>query len=238
MSRSSTFPDDLIFLCYTIRTTVWVSLPHSAALSVYLNLLICWEKKVKVAQLCLTFCDPMDCIVHGILQARILEWVAFPFSRGSSQPKDQTQVSHIAGRFFTSWSPRKAQYGKAKVIQSCPTLCNIWMLLDLPLKTPPYIIVPNFHKRQVLVVCCCYNKSAQAESCRTTSLLDNPIVSMCPQSRVDRQSLCSGSHGHRATVLARSLGFLEKNLFLGSGCGQCLCLGGCGLRSTGLIYSF
>ena len=42
--------------------------------------------------------------VHGILQARILEWVAFPISRGSSQPRDQTQVSHIAGRFFTSWA--------------------------------------------------------------------------------------------------------------------------------------
>ena len=57
---------------------------------------------VKVAQLCLAFCDPMDCIVHGILQARILEWVAFSFSRGSSQPRDQTQVSRIAGEFFTS----------------------------------------------------------------------------------------------------------------------------------------
>ena len=44
--------------------------------------------KVKAAQLCPTLCDPMDCIVHGILQARILEWVAFPFSRGSSQPRD------------------------------------------------------------------------------------------------------------------------------------------------------
>ena len=43
----------------------------------------------------------MDCIVHGILQARILEWVDFPFSRGSSQPRDRTQVSHIAGGFFT-----------------------------------------------------------------------------------------------------------------------------------------
>ena len=42
----------------------------------------------------------MDCTVHGILQARILEWVAFHFSRGSSQPRDQTQVSRIAGRFF------------------------------------------------------------------------------------------------------------------------------------------
>ena len=49
------------------------------------------------------------CIVYGILQARILEWVAFPFSRGSSQPRDWTQVSHIAGRFFISWAPREAQ---------------------------------------------------------------------------------------------------------------------------------
>ena len=48
-------------------------------------------------------------IVHGILQARTLEWVAFPFSRGSSQPRDQTQVSHVAGRFFTSWGTREAQ---------------------------------------------------------------------------------------------------------------------------------
>ena len=47
--------------------------------------------------------------VHGIHQARILEWVAIPFSRESSQPRDQTQVSHIAGRFFTSWITREAQ---------------------------------------------------------------------------------------------------------------------------------
>ena len=65
--------------------------------------------KVKVAQLCWTICNPMDYTVHGILQARILEWVAFPFSRGSSQPRDQTQVSHIAGGFFTSWATRESQ---------------------------------------------------------------------------------------------------------------------------------
>ena len=58
--------------------------------------------KVKVAQSCLTLCDPMGYIVHGILQARILEWVAFPFSRGYSQPRAQTQVSLIEGGFFTS----------------------------------------------------------------------------------------------------------------------------------------
>ena len=47
--------------------------------------------------------------VHGILQARTLEWGAFPFSRGSSQPRDQTKVSRIAGRLFTSWATREAQ---------------------------------------------------------------------------------------------------------------------------------
>ena len=61
-----------------------------------------YTMKVKVAQSCPILCDPMDYAVHGILQARILEWVAFPFSRGSSQPRDGTQVSHIAGGFFTT----------------------------------------------------------------------------------------------------------------------------------------
>ena len=67
------------------------------------------EVKVKVIQSCLTLCNPMDYTVHGILQTRILEWVAFPFSRGSSQPKDQTLVSLTAGGFFTSWATREAQ---------------------------------------------------------------------------------------------------------------------------------
>ena len=65
--------------------------------------------KVKSTQLCLTLCDPMDSTFHGILQAGILEWVAFPFSRVSSQPRDRTQVSCIAGGFFTSWATREAQ---------------------------------------------------------------------------------------------------------------------------------
>ena len=64
---------------------------------------------VKVPQSCLTLCDPMDYTVYGILQARILEWVLFPFSRESSPPRDQTQVPHIAGGIFTSWATREAQ---------------------------------------------------------------------------------------------------------------------------------
>ena len=67
-----------------------------------------------LAQSCLTLCDTMDyspppaSSVHGILQARILEWVAIPFSSKSSQPRNQTWVSHIASRFFTIWAIREA----------------------------------------------------------------------------------------------------------------------------------
>ena len=69
---------------------------------------------VLVAWLCPTLCDPIGygspgSSVHGILQARILEWAAIPFSRGSSQSRDQTQISFIAGRFLTIWDTREAQ---------------------------------------------------------------------------------------------------------------------------------
>ena len=58
--------------------------------------------KVNVTQSCSTLRDPMDYIVHGILQVRILEWVTFPFSRGSSQPKGRTQASLIADKFINN----------------------------------------------------------------------------------------------------------------------------------------
>ena len=66
------------------RQEYWSGLPCSSPV------------KVKVAQLCSTLCNSMDSRVHGILQARILKWVVVPFSRRSSQPRDRTQVSHIA----------------------------------------------------------------------------------------------------------------------------------------------
>ena len=77
--------------------------------------LIAWYVML-VTQSCPTLCDPMDCSpsgssVHGILQARILEWIGIPFSRGSSQPRDRTQVSCIAGRFFTVWATGKTNQG-------------------------------------------------------------------------------------------------------------------------------
>ena len=76
------------------------------------TLKISWQKVwSEVAQLCQTLCDPMDGSlpgsIHGIFQARILEWVAISFSIGSSWPRDRTWVSHIAGRCFTVWATRK-----------------------------------------------------------------------------------------------------------------------------------
>ena len=71
------------------------------------------RESVLVAQLCLILCDPMGCSppgssVRGILQARILQWVAIPFSRGSSQARDPTQASCIAGGFFTARTTRES----------------------------------------------------------------------------------------------------------------------------------
>ena len=73
-----------------------------------------WKKvKVLATQSCLTLGDPMDCSppdssAHEILQARILEWVAIPFSKGSSWPRDWIRTSCIVSRFFTVWATREA----------------------------------------------------------------------------------------------------------------------------------
>ena len=89
-----------------------------------------------VTKLCLTLCDPVDCnlqgsSVHGILQTRILQWVAISFSGGSSQPKYRTQVYSLASRFFSTEPPGKppveVSYSFIHVFRpkSCPTLCDL-----------------------------------------------------------------------------------------------------------------
>ena len=83
---------------------------------------ICEVKVCEVAQSCPTVCDPTDCSlpgssIHGIFQARVLEWVAISFSRGSSWPRDRTWVSHTAGRLFTIWATREA-YRFVKLFQN------------------------------------------------------------------------------------------------------------------------
>ena len=97
------------------KLTPLATSPHSYEL--YKSHLINITKvKVKVAQSCLTVRGPTDYTVHGILQARILEWVAFSLSRGSSQPRDWTHVSCIAGVFFTNWVMRKYNKRHFKVL--------------------------------------------------------------------------------------------------------------------------
>ena len=94
----------------------------------------------EVAQSCLTLCHPMDCrslprsSVHGIFQARVLEWVAISFSRGSSRPRDWTQVFRIVGRRFTVWATREIQGNrldikkkkKKKLFQYWQGPCDNW----------------------------------------------------------------------------------------------------------------
>ena len=98
------------------------------------------ESESEVAQSCPTLCDPVDCSppgssVHGILQARILEWVAISFSRGSSRPRDQTQVSCIAGRRFNLWATRKNGGDNIAYLKDLQGLTEV--LFDKALKTKP-----------------------------------------------------------------------------------------------------
>ena len=90
------------------------------------------ESESEVTQLCPTLCDPMDCSlsgssIHGIFQARILEWVAISFSRGSSQPSDRTWVSHTVARSFTIWATSSLLKCKRSTIN---LFVNIFMLIS------------------------------------------------------------------------------------------------------------
>ena len=89
---------------------------------------------------CVWLCDPMDCSlpsssVHGIFQARILEWVAISFSRRSSQPRNWTQVSHIVGRCFTVWATRASIY-----ILPMSVFMPSWIVTDWPTKPKTFVL--------------------------------------------------------------------------------------------------
>ena len=154
-------------------------------------------RDVKVAYSCLTHCDPIDYTVHGILQARILEWVAFPFSRGSSQPRDQTQVSRTAGRFFTSWATREAQeywVGSLSRLQWIFTTQELnggllhcrWILYQLSYQGSPYLRDK-----------CCQNEVSELHSVMSNSLqphgLYSPWNSPSQNTGVGSLSLLQGS---------------------------------------------
>ena len=109
---------------------------NSAAMNIGVHVsLSVLVSQVLVVQLCLTLCDPTDhSSVHGILQARIVEWVAIPFSRGSSQPRDWTQVYCITGKLFTVWATREASLSREVngVLSKENTLLFCFFLFGLP----------------------------------------------------------------------------------------------------------
>ena len=112
--------------------------PLTAAILLALD----WGVKVKVVQLCPALWDPKDhslssSSVHGILQARILEWIAIPFSRESSRPGDWTQVAWTAGRFFTIWATREAPSMTTCLLKIyCPFLLGCFIISNtIPMYT-------------------------------------------------------------------------------------------------------
>ena len=129
------------------------------------------------AQSCPTLRNPRDCSppgssVHGIFQARTLKWVAIPFSKGSLQPRDQTQVSCIAGRYFTTWATREAS-------REAEGLWQIWHLTCPIYNRPAEKSI--VHQNEKLIIC---HKNPVFN-------LD-PVFSIMPQSSV-RWGLCSFS---------------------------------------------
>ena len=93
---------------------------------IHWNINFVWKNESR--QSCPTLCNPMDYIVHRILQARILEWVAFLFSRRFSQHGDRTQASHIVGGFFISWATREALCLEISIskLNVCETCISVW----------------------------------------------------------------------------------------------------------------
>ena len=89
-----------------------------------------WKVKVESEIAVVSLCDPMDCslpgsFIHGIFQARILEWVAISFSRRFSQPRDWTWASRIVGRRFTIWATREVQYRPGELTFQCSMFLHV-----------------------------------------------------------------------------------------------------------------
>ena len=127
--------------------------------------------KVLVTQSCSTLCDPMDCSppgasVHGILQARILQWVPIPFSRGSSRPRARTQVSHIAGRFFTIIATKAYS---SHLYYGCELFFSMFLNFH-KLKISMCLIVQGGHCCFTLYGACMLSSSVVSDSLRSHGL--------------------------------------------------------------------
>ena len=136
-------------VCFKIRVYYFFLKTKSVFLSELFSFLN--DSESEVAQSRLTLCDPVDCSlpsssVHGIFQARVLEWVAISFSRGSSRPRDRTRVSRIVGRRFTLWATREALFKWGVVhLQFCVSFrCTDCKVIQLHTHKHIYIYVFTF----------------------------------------------------------------------------------------------
>ena len=115
-----------------VDTTQWLNNEQDTCTHLEYVLYIESMKWSEVSQSCLTLCHPMDysllgSSVHGIFQARVLEWIAMSFSRGPSRPRNRTQVSRIAGRRFTVWATREALISHSRKPGSKWVTTQLWL---------------------------------------------------------------------------------------------------------------
>ena len=162
------------FVAWRIPWTVWGHKESDRIEQLSLSLFLLWLQML-VAQLCPTLCNSKNCSppgssVHGISQARILQWVANSFSRGSSWPRDWTQVSNTVGRLFTIWVTRIPFVIKVNL--------EIWER-KLPTFTPPdlYGQCPGGGQKREGLCCCCFLIKCFVEYFRTC-----PICNLHPTS--------------------------------------------------------
>ena len=125
------------------------------------------KSESEVAQSCPTLCDRIDCSppgssIHGIFQTRVLDWVAISFSRGSSWPRDWTQVSHVAGRRFTVWATREAHSGIWEAQNSLrKILAPLLALLQTLSQAPPWDVgLPPSKNKTTSLICVTASYSA------------------------------------------------------------------------------
>ena len=119
-----------------------------------------WKVQVLVAQLCPTLCDPMGysspgSSVHEILQARILEWVVISSSRGTTRPRDWTQVSCITGRFFTIWATRGRPSWAQKLLEFLKIVCNLMIKKKKELDLSNHQFEKSGGKKNPTIFYCC-----------------------------------------------------------------------------------
>ena len=126
-----------------IYYSLYITFPSLLAFEFSVKCVESESEKWKWSRSVMTLCDPMDCSlssssVHGIFHARALEWIAISFSRGASWPRNQTRVSHIAGRRFTIWATREAWASLIFLFSTYPSLSTKYFNITMSGSDSPF----------------------------------------------------------------------------------------------------